>query len=87
MNQQILDTIKQSAQNKSVLRIIYLEKDRTSEGWRHVEPYSFSHDNGEEGLFAWDREKNGIRRFIIERISQAEMTGENYSPRYDIEIH
>jgi hypothetical protein len=33
MNQQILDTIKQSAHNKAVLRIIYLEKDGTSEGW------------------------------------------------------
>ena len=86
MNYQILDTIKQAARSKQVLRIIYIEKDGTTEGWRYVEPYSFSKDDGEQGLFAWDRTKNGIRRFSIDRISQAEISSENYAPRYQIEI-
>jgi len=86
MSPQILETIRQAAQNKNVLRIIYIEKDGTSEGWRYVEPYSLSHDNGQDGLFAWDRSKNGIRRFSLERIDVAEITSEIFTPRYQIEI-
>jgi len=86
MNYQILETIKRAAIARMILRIIYVEKDGTSEGWRHIEPYSFSKDDGEEGLFAWDISKGGIRRFSLERINQAEVTGQNYTPRYPIEI-
>ena len=81
-----IETIKQAAQERKVLRIIYLEKDGTSEGWRYIEPYSFSHDNGEDGLFAWDISKGGIRRFSIDRITDAQITDEIYNPRYAIEI-
>ena len=82
----IIETIKKSAREKKILKIIYIEKDGTSEGWRYVEPYSFSHDDGEEGLFAWDRGKNGIRRFSIDRINDAEIIGESYNQRYTVEI-
>lgn len=86
MSQLIIDTIKQAARAKKVLRIIYVEKDGTSEGWRYVEPYSFSKDEGEQGLFAWDVSKGGIRRFSLDRITQAEITEQNYTPRYPVEI-
>ncbi|MFA6307135.1 MAG: WYL domain-containing protein [Patescibacteria group bacterium] len=82
----IIETIKQAAREKKVLKIIYREKDGTSEGWRYVEPYSFSHDNGEDGFFAWDASKGGIRRFSIDRINDAQVTDETYNPRYGIEI-
>lgn len=86
MNQFIVDTIKQAARERKVLRIIYIEKDGTSEGWRYVEPYSFSKDEGEQGFFAWDISKGGIRRFSLERITQAEITEQAYTPRYTVEI-
>ena len=86
MNFLILQIISQAARERKVLRIIYVEKDGSSEGWRHVEPYSLSNDDAEQGLFAWDRSKNGIRRFSIDRISQAELSLESYIPRYPIEI-
>ena len=84
--EKIIETIQQSAQERKVLRIIYQGKDGLSEGWRHVEPYSFSHDDGEYGLFAWDISKAGIRRFSMDRIEDAQITDEVYSPRYEIEI-
>lgn len=84
--QSIIDTIKQAAAGEKVLKVIYLEKDGTSEGWRYIEPYSFSHDHGEDGLFAWDIAKAGIRRFSIDRIENAEVTETNYHPRYTVEI-
>ena len=86
MNYQILETIKQASRTKTVLRIIYTEKDGTSEGWRHVEPYSFRGDGESEALFAWDRAKDGIRRFTLSRIDQAELTTDSFIPRYPIEI-
>lgn len=86
MNYQILDTIKQASRAQVVLRILYTEKDGSNDGWREVEPYSFSGDGVDEALFAWDIQKNGIRRFILSRIDQVEPTPIHFSPRYPIEI-
>lgn len=86
MNYQILETIKQAGRNTRILRIIYTEKDGTSEGWRYVEPYSFRGEGESEAMFAWDRMKDGIRRFTLSRINQAELTTDNFSPRYPVEI-
>lgn len=82
----ILETIKQAARERKILKIIYREKDGTNEGWRHIEPYSFSHDDGEDGFFAWDINKGGIRRFSINRIEDAQITDKIYNPRYEVEI-
>lgn len=86
MSYQILEAIKHAARTRKVLRIIYIDKDGTSEGWRYIEPYSFSKDEGERGLFAWDIAKAGIRRFSLDRITQVEITEQNYTSRYPIEI-
>lgn len=82
----ILEIIKQAAEEKKVLKIIYCGKDGTSDGWRYIEPYSFSHDDGEDGLFAWDIDKGGIRRFSVDRIEDAQIADETYHPRYEVEI-
>ena len=86
MNYNILETIKQACRSRTILRIIYTEKDLTNEGWRYVEPYSFRGVGESEALFAWDVNKNGIRRFTLSRIDQAELTSKNFTPRYPIEI-
>lgn len=85
MNYQILQTIKEAGRNKLVLRIIYTEKDGTSEGWRYVEPYSFYSEGDAEALFAWDIQKDGIRRFTLNRICDAELTDRSFNPRYPVE--
>lgn len=82
----ILDTIKQSARERKILKIFYQEKDGSRDGWRYVEPYSFSNDNGADGLFAWDINKAGIRRFSMDRIEDVQITDKIYNPRYEIEI-
>lgn len=83
---QILETIKRAARAQNVLRIIYTEKDGTNEGWRSVEPYSFRGEGENEALFAWDINKNGIRRFTLSQIDRAELTENHYTARYPIEI-
>ena len=87
MDYQILETIKQAARAKRVLKIIYIEKNGTSEDWRYIEPYSFRQFEEDMGLFAWDRGKEGIRLFMVNRIQNAEITDIEYSPRYPIEIY
>lgn len=86
MNYQILDTIKQAGRTKAVLRIMYTEKDGSNEGWRHVEPYNFRGEDESVALFAWDIEKDGIRRFTLSRIDNAELTARTFIPRYPVEI-
>lgn len=83
---QIVETIRQAARGRNILKIIYHEKDGTSDGWRYIEPYSFSHDHGEDGLFAWDIQRSGIRRFSLDRIKDVQITDDKYSPRFNIEI-
>ena len=82
----LLEIIKESAKERRILKIYYIDKDNSSVGWRYVEPYSFTDDDGEKGLFAWDINKNGIRRFSLDRIGRAEITDDYYSPRYRINI-
>lgn len=86
MKTNITETIKESARNHKILRIIYLEKDGSRDGWRHIEPYSFRGEGHEKALFAWDIGNNGIRRFTLGRIEQAEVTNGVYHPRYSIEL-
>lgn len=86
MNSNILEKIKYAARERKVIKVIYLEKDGTSEGWRYIEPYSIKEFKSGKGLFAWDRGKNGIRLFIVDRIRDIEITDEGYDPRYSVEI-
>ena len=87
MDYQIIDTIKRAAENRLVLKIDYMEKDGTREGWRYVEPYSFSHDSGDDALFAWDTSKQGIRRLVLSRIERIEITDRGFTPRFRIETY
>lgn len=82
----ILDVIRQSAHQHKILKIIYIELDGSNEGWRDTEPYSLKGIGSEQALFAWDIQKDGIRRFILDRIRQAELTDSTFIARYPIEI-
>ncbi|MEI6529364.1 MAG: WYL domain-containing protein [Candidatus Falkowbacteria bacterium] len=82
----LIETIKSAAKEHLILKIIYRDRNGLIDAWRYIEPYSFSHDDGETGLFAWDIEKASIRRFLLDRIIEAELTNRYYNPRYKIEI-
>ncbi|MDD3085318.1 MAG: WYL domain-containing protein [Candidatus ainarchaeum sp.] len=82
----VLEKIKEAAQKRLILEILYKEKDGSCEGWRAIEPYSFNDDDKEFGLYAWDVQKAGIRRFTVERIVDIRITENHYNPRYNIEI-
>ena len=80
--QEILNTITQGAKELRVLSIIYLEKDGSNEGNRLVEPYSLRDiGTSKEGFFAFDIQKNGIRRFAVDRIQSVLITDQTFIPR------
>lgn len=79
---EIKKTIIEGAKDRKVLSLVYLEKDGTNDGPRFVEPYSMRDaGTGKEGFFAFDLQKDGIRRFTLSRIISVEVTSKTYSPR------
>lgn len=80
--QEILNIIKEGAKSLCILSMEYLEKDGTNEGVRLVEPYSIRDLNTEkEAFFAFDLNKDGIRRFSTDRILRVEITPNKFIPR------
>ena len=80
--QEILNTITEGARGLHVLSIEYQEKDGSNEGNRLVEPYSLRDIGTEkEGFFAFDIQKNGIRRFTVDRIQSVVITSQSFTPR------
>lgn len=80
--QEIINSITEGARSLSILSIEYQEKDDSNEEDRPVEPYSMR-DIGtdKEALFAFDIAKDGIRRFLIDRILKVEITTNKFTPR------
>lgn len=79
---QILNTITEGARGLFVLLIEYQEKDGSNEGDRLVEPYSMRDINTDkEAFFAFDIEKDGIRRFSTDRILKVKITNQKFTPR------
>ncbi len=79
---EILNRISEGARGNLILSIEYREKDGSNEGFRLVEPYSMR-DTGtdKEAFFAYDLNKEGIRRFSINRILSVEITNNKFVPR------
>lgn len=54
----IIENIARAAKKSETVRIFYPKTDNSEEGWREVEPYSFTNDIGEDGeelLYGKDR--------------------------------
>lgn len=54
----IIKNIAKAAKKSETIRIFYPKTDNSKEGWREVEPYSFTTDIGEDGeelLYGKDR--------------------------------
>jgi predicted DNA-binding transcriptional regulator YafY len=74
--------IKETAKHGKVLRIKYVNaKDENS--IRNVEPYEIR--NGK--LWAYCRQKRGIRQFSMENIQSAKPTPYNYFPKWPVKLN
>ncbi|MFA5999507.1 MAG: WYL domain-containing protein [Candidatus Paceibacterota bacterium] len=76
------EKIKKAATGHTILKVSYEDK-KGMISTRHIEPYSFS-EKGD--LYAFCKEKNGIRQFKLQQFKSIENTNINFSPKYEIKI-
>ena len=78
----VMDSIRQAAREKKLLRIQYRALDGTLSD-RSVEPYEI---RGGTRLWAWDVAKDEIRHFIITGILSAVVLDEVFKEQFPIKI-
>ena len=71
--------------DRHLLRFEYYKENEDEFSSRLVEPYALI--NGREGwyLASYDRDRESVRHFRLDRIKSAALTGERFEPRADID--
>ncbi len=71
--------------SRGTLEIQYYKENEDQFTKREVEPYRL--ENGREGWYAecYDLTKDGIRHFKLDRIKEANLTGDAFEPRPEVE--
>ena len=82
MNTTVWEQIVLGARTNSVVRIIYTKVNGDTLTY-YIEPYSVRDD---KYLFGFNREKNHIEKYIMSNISDAEVTDQTFTPRWEVEI-
>ena len=77
----IIDRITEAGREVKLLHITYKSKDGAVTH-RTVEPYELK----DGGLYAYDVNKHGIRKFLMESITSAEVASTSFMPRYPIQF-
>jgi predicted DNA-binding transcriptional regulator YafY len=77
--------LNQAIADSKVLELSYYKENEDELNSRQIEPYRLQ--NGREGWYveAYDLKKSGVRHFKLDRIKEAELTGETFEPRAEIE--
>lgn len=81
MTEDIMAVISAAGRETKVLNITYKAKDGKVTH-RTVEPYELK----DGGLFAYDVNKHGIRKFLLENIVAADLSDTYFSPRFPVLI-
>ena len=70
---------------RRVLAIHYYKENEDEFTKREIEPYRLA--NGPEGWYvaSYDRKRDDVRHFRLDRIKEAELTDETYEPRPELE--
>lgn len=77
----IEDALRQAREGPYIVTLVYTDVQGQSSA-RAVEPYEVR--NG--GVFAYDLDAHGIRRFLFRRISAVTVSGEQFQPRWPVKI-
>jgi predicted DNA-binding transcriptional regulator YafY len=81
----IRDTIASAGRNCHTIIITAREEDGSVER-REAEPYSYRNKGGHELFYCYDINKQGTRSFLIENIISVVETGNNFTPRWPVEV-
>jgi WYL domain-containing protein len=82
----IVSTIEDAASKGHSLVMTYNNPEWDEPKVYHVEPYSYRQTSGEQTLMAYDKTGKGIRAFKVGNIVNVAPTGQEFKPRWDVEI-
>jgi predicted DNA-binding transcriptional regulator YafY len=82
---EVVRTVNQAIRSRKVLELNYYKENEDQFTKREVEPYRLA--NGREGWYVgcWDRQRDAIRHFRLDRIKEAKLTGQRFEPRPEVE--
>jgi proteasome accessory factor C len=82
---EVARAVNEAIGSRRVLEIDYYKENEDRFTKRRVEPYRL--ENGREGWYAecYDLTKEGVRHFKLDRIKEAEASGETFEPRPEVE--
>jgi proteasome accessory factor C len=77
--------VSQAIANRELLSIEYYKENEDEFATRLIEPYALI--NGREGWYvtSYDRDRENVRHFRLDRIKAATPTGEGFAPRQEID--
>src|SRR6185503_947894 len=77
--------VNQAIERQKVLAIQYYKENEDEFTKREIEPYQLA--NGPEGWYvaSYDRRREDIRHFRLDRIKEAEISKETFEPRPEVE--
>jgi predicted DNA-binding transcriptional regulator YafY len=77
--------VNEAIEKRRVLAIHYYKENEDEFTKREIEPYRLA--NGPEGWYvaSYDRRREDVRHFRLDRIKEAEMTREEFEPRPEVE--
>jgi proteasome accessory factor C len=84
-DEDIAQVVSRAIAGRRLLRFEYYKPNEDEFGERLVEPYALM--NGREGWYvaAFDRAKDDVRHFRLDRIKTAEVTDERFEPRPEVD--
>ena len=82
----LLAEIGSAVEAHRVLELDYHSFGRGATGTRTVEPYALHARDGHWYLAAWCRQADDVRQFRLDRVLTARPTGEQFTPRDDVDL-
>ncbi len=78
-------TISKAITGRRLIELEYFKENEDEISVRRVEPYALT--NGREGWYVacFDPERDGVRHFRLDRIKSAEVSGERFRPRPEVD--
>jgi predicted DNA-binding transcriptional regulator YafY len=82
----VLDAVNVAVAEHRLLRLTYWKEGTDQVTERTVEPYFIRHERGEWYYVCWCRLAQGVRVFRVATTKKAELLGETFEPRDDVEL-
>jgi len=83
--EKIMGTIEDAAMKNNSLHMTYQNPEWDEPKQYHVEPYSYRGE-GNQTLMAYDKLGKGIRAFKLDNIINVAPSGQEFKPRWEVEI-